>query len=168
MIDESLEKRGESRPTMSPARHWLATASWPEAVCWIGSRLARGLDYAHRLGVLHRDVKPANMLLTARRLRQNWPISISASARRSTGATPAAYFGGSLAYMSPEQLEACDPTHARPPEELDGRSDLYSLGILLWELLTGHRPFSEQNLSGGWSAILETMVERRKKGGGSR
>jgi serine/threonine protein kinase len=163
IVDEGLEKRGDSRPTMSPARHWLATATWPEAVCWIGSRLARGLDYAHRRGVLHRDVKPANVLLTAEPSPKLADFNISFSSKV-TGATPAAYFGGSLAYMSPEQLEACNPAHGRSAEDLDGRSDLYALGVLLWELLTGYRPFSEQNLSGGWSAILEAMVERRKNG----
>jgi serine/threonine protein kinase len=163
VVDEGLEKRGDTRPTMSPARHWLATASWPEAVCWIGSRLARGLDYAHRRGVLHRDVKPANVLLTAEPSPKLADFNISFSAKV-TGATPAAYFGGSLAYMSPEQLEACNPAHARSADDLDGRSDLYSLGVLLWELLTGHRPFSEDNIGGGWSAILETMVARRRNG----
>jgi serine/threonine protein kinase len=163
VVDEGLEKRGDARPTMSPARHWLATATWPEAVCWIGSRLARGLDYAHRRGVLHRDVKPANVLLTAEPSPKLADFNISFS-NKIAGATPAAYFGGSLAYMSPEQLEACNTAHTRSAEDLDGRSDLYSLGVLLWELLTGSRPFSEENIGGGWSSILETMVERRKKG----
>ncbi len=163
VVDESLDKRGDSRPTMSPARHWLATASWPEAVCWIGSRLARGLDYAHRRGVLHRDVKPANVLLTGEPSPKLADFNISFSSKVA-GATPGAYFGGSLAYMSPEQLEACNSASARSADDLDGRSDLYSLGVLLWELLTGHRPFSEQNIEGGWSAILDTMVERRTKG----
>jgi serine/threonine protein kinase len=163
VVDEGLEKRGDSRPTLSPARHWLATATWPEAVCWIGSKLARALDYAHKRGVLHRDVKPANVLLTAEPSPKLADFNISFSSKVA-GATPAAYFGGSLAYMSPEQLEACNPAHGRSADELDGRSDLYSLGILLWELLTGHRPFSEENVGGGWSAILETMAERRTKG----
>ena len=163
VVDEGLEKRGDARPTMSPARHWLATASWPEAVCWLGSRLARGLDYAHRRGVLHRDVKPANVLLTAEPSPKLADFNISFSSKVA-GATPAAYFGGSLAYMSPEQLEACNSAHPRSAEDLDGRSDLYSLGVLLWELLTGSRPFSEDNIGGGWSSILETMVSRRQAG----
>jgi eukaryotic-like serine/threonine-protein kinase len=163
VVDEGLEKRGDSRPTMSPARHWLATATWPEAVCWIGSRLARGLDYAHRRGVLHRDVKPANVLLTAEPSPKLADFNISFSAKV-VGTTPDAYFGGSLAYMSPEQLEASDDSHARSADDLDARSDLYSLGVLLWELLTGSRPFAEDRLGGGWSKILKTMIEQRRKG----
>ncbi len=163
VVDEGLEKRGDMRPTMSAARHWLAMATWPEAVCWLGSRLARGLDYAHRRGVLHRDVKPANVLLTAEPSPKLADFNISFSAKVA-GATPAAYFGGSLAYMSPEQLEACNSAHPRSADDLDARSDLYSLGILLWELLTGERPFSEENLGRGWSTILEKMAERRAQG----
>jgi serine/threonine protein kinase len=163
VVDEGLEKRGDSRPTLSASRHWLATATWPEAVCWIGSKLARALDYSHKRGVLHRDVKPANVLLTAEPSPKLADFNISFSAKVA-GATPAAYFGGSLAYMSPEQLEACNPTLARSADELDGRSDLYSLGVLLWELLTGQRPFADENVGRGWTAILETMVAQRRKG----
>jgi eukaryotic-like serine/threonine-protein kinase len=163
VVDEGLDKRGDLRPTMSAARHWLATATWPEAVCWIGSRLARGLDYAHRRGVLHRDVKPANVLLTAEPSPKLADFNISFSTKV-VGAAPTAYFGGSLAYMSPEQLEACSPAHARSADDLDGRSDLYSLGVLLWELLSGYRPFADENLGGGWSEILETMVAWRRNG----
>ena len=163
VVDAGLEKRGDTRPTLSPARHWLATATWPEAVCWIGSKLARALDYSHKRGVLHRDVKPANVLLTAEPSPKLADFNISFSAKVA-GATPAAYFGGSLAYMSPEQLEACNPAHERSADDLDGRSDIYSLGVLLWELLTGHRPFSDDKVGGRWSALLETMVAQRRKG----
>jgi eukaryotic-like serine/threonine-protein kinase len=160
VIDESLERRGESRPSESSVRAWLAKATWPEAVCWLGAKIARALDYAHRLGVLHRDVKPANILITPEGSPKLADFNISFSAKVA-GATPAAYFGGSLAYMSPEQLEACHPGHARSPEELDGRSDLYSLGIVLWELMTGTRPFHDETVEGGWSPTLEAMIARR-------
>jgi eukaryotic-like serine/threonine-protein kinase len=160
VIDESLERRGESRPSESSVRAWLTKATWPEAVCWLGAKIARALDYAHRLGVLHRDVKPANILITPEGSPKLADFNISFSAKVA-GATPAAYFGGSLAYMSPEQLEACHPGHARSPEELNGRSDLYSLGIVLWELLTGARPFHDETVEGGWSPTLEAMITRR-------
>ena len=65
VIDAALEARGESRPAESATRARLAAMSWPEAVAWLGSRLAQALDYAANRGVLHRDVKPANVLLTA-------------------------------------------------------------------------------------------------------
>ena len=116
-----------------------------KSVCWIGSRLAGRLAYAHGRGVLHRDVKPANVLVAAEGHPKLADFNISFS--KLDGATPAAYFGGSLAYMSPEQLEACDPSHPRQPEDLDGRSDVYSLGVMLWELLTLRRPFAEDALA---------------------
>src|SRR5207302_7894014 len=80
------------------------------------------------------------------------------------GASPAAFFGGSLAYMSPEQLEACNPVHPRQPDSLDGRSDLYSLAIALWELLTDRRPFPDEQLAAGWPETLTALTERRRAG----
>ena len=102
--------------------------------------------------MLHRDVKPANILVTPEGSPKLADFNISFS-DKVTGATPAAYFGGSLAYMSPEQLEACQPSASRAgPRSSIGRSDLYSLGIVLWELLTGFRPFRDEAVEGGWSA----------------
>ncbi|HTI51842.1 MAG TPA: serine/threonine-protein kinase [Planctomycetaceae bacterium] len=162
-IDASLADRGESRPAEAPLRTRFASTPWPEVVCWIGARLARGLDYAHRQGVLHRDIKPANVLLAADGSPKLADFNISFSSKLE-GATPAAYFGGSLAYMSPEQLEACNPAHEREADSLDGRSDLYSLGVLLWELLTGSRPFTDEQVGTGWSATLGEMAVRRRAG----
>ncbi|MSR57156.1 MAG: serine/threonine protein kinase [Planctomycetaceae bacterium] len=162
-IDRALAERGESRPAEAPLRERFANAPWAEVVCWIGARLARGLDYAHRQGVLHRDIKPANVLLAADGAPKLADFNISFSSKLD-GATPAAYFGGSLAYMSPEQLEACNVEHERQPDSLDGRSDLYSLGILLWELLSGARPFRDEQVQAAWSATLGQMTARRRAG----
>jgi serine/threonine protein kinase len=162
-VDQELAKHAVT-PTMdSRDREFLSSASWPEAVCWIGARLAMALDYAHRRGVLHRDVKPANVLLTASGSPKLADFNISFSSKLQ-GATPAAYFGGSLAYMSPEQLEANNPAHPRGPDSLDGRSDIYSLGVLLWELLTGERPFHDEKLGTAWKAMLEELTARRRAG----
>jgi serine/threonine protein kinase len=162
-IDRILEARGESAPTDSSTREKLASASWPQVVCWLGGRIAMALAHAHGCGVLHRDLKPANVLVAADGTPKLADFNIS-FASKLDGATPAAYFGGSLAYMSPEQLEACNPAHERSAEDLDGRSDVYSLGVLLWELLTGARPFPDEPATNNWSKMLTTMVDRRRQG----
>jgi serine/threonine protein kinase len=162
-VDAALAKRGEPIPEDSGNRRRLAAMTWPEAVCFIGARLADALDYAHRQGVLHRDVKPANVLLGADAAPRLADFNVGCC-NKLEGANPAAFFGGSIPYMSPEQIEAFNPSHARSPESLDGRADVYSLAVTLWELLTGKRPFPEERLSGDWHDTLDALVLRRKAG----
>jgi serine/threonine protein kinase len=162
-VDRALAARGESIPSDSRSRHDLAQYNWPQVVCWVGARLATALAYAHERGILHRDLKPANVLMAADGNPKLADFNISFSSKVE-GATPAAYFGGSLAYMSPEQLEACNPAHDRSPDSLDARSDLFSLGVLLWELLTGERPFADERAVSFSSRNLRTMTVRRQNG----
>lgn len=140
-IDQILDARGESPPAGSALRDRISSMNWTELVCWIGNCLAKALESAHRQGVLHRDLKPSNVLLTAEGLPKLADFNISFS-RNNHEATADTDFGGSLAYMAPEQLEAFDPDHSTTAADLDARSDLFSLGVLLWELLSGERPFS--------------------------
>ncbi len=159
-IAEEASRGGHAASAVhSPLYH----AEWPEAVCRLGVQLASALSYAHSKGVLHRDIKPGNVLLDIDGTPKLADFNISSSSKID-GAAPAAYFGGSLAYMSPEQLEACNPAHRRQPRDLDGRSDIYSCGIVLWELLNGNRPFQDEHLEAGWTATLEHMTERRIEG----
>lgn len=160
-VDEALDRAGYAPPESSANRRRLAAAAWPETVCRIGIQLAQALDYAHHRGILHRDVKPANVLLTADCTAKLADFNISFSSQLE-GSTPAAYFGGSLAYMSPEQLEACNPDHPRQPDSLDGRSDLFSLAAMLWELLYGTRAYREDSLTGAWAATLAELTKRRR------
>jgi serine/threonine protein kinase len=160
-VDEALDRAGYAPPESSANRRRLAAAPWPETVCRIGIQLGQALDYAHHRGILHRDVKPANVLLTADCTAKLADFNISFSSQL-TGSTPAAYFGGSLAYMSPEQLEACNPEHERQPDSLDGRADLFSLAAMLWELLYGVRAYREENLTGAWAATLAELTKRRR------
>lgn len=141
-VDEVLDTLGEIRPAESAVRAGIAALSWPETVAWLGIRLARALDYADRAGVLHRDIKPANILLTAEGVPKLADFNISFGANVA-GSSPVAYFGGSLAYMSPEQLAVIHPGLPGTAADLDTRSDLYALAVVLWELLTGHRPFDD-------------------------
>ncbi len=165
-VDAAMEEKGEIRPTDSSLRAEIAALSWPETVAWLGRRLAEALDYASDHGVLHRDVKPANVLLTAEGVPKLADFNISFS-RNVEGTSPVAYFGGSLAYMSPEQLEACHPGRERSAADLDTRADIYSLGVVLWELLTGAKPFDDSTAGAnahGDDTTLEAMLERRSGG----
>lgn len=146
----------------SPGLASLERLPWPAAVARIGIQLADALDHAHAAGILHRDVKPANVLLAADGTVRLGDFNTSSHAAHPTNG-PAAYFGGSLASMSPEHLEAFDTRHERSPAELDGRSDLYSLAVLLWEMLAGQRPFLDQPTEGGGIApLLREMIDRRR------
>ena len=171
-VDNALESRGEIRPTESSTRTELATLSWPETVAWLGKRLAEALHYATSRGVLHRDIKLANVLLAPDGTPKLADFNIS-FARNVSGASPFAYFGGSLSYMSPEQLMACRPGHMQDAANLDTRSDIYSLAVVLWELLTGLKPFDDSAAqaararSGGSVAdttALELMLTTRAQG----
>ncbi|MQY17187.1 serine/threonine-protein kinase [Nocardia macrotermitis] len=159
-VDAATTTGGILEPQRSPARAELEQLSWPETVAWLGSRLAAALDYANRRGVLHRDIKPANVLLTADGQPKLADFNISFS-RHLPGASPVAYFGGSLPYMSPEQLSAIHPGLTASAAELDTRSDLYALGVVLWELLTGAIPFDDEPGCGETEHSLQAMIDRR-------
>lgn len=171
-VDVALESRGESRPTESTARAELATLSWPETVAWLGKRLAEALHYANSRGVLHRDIKPANVLLAPDGTPKLADFNIS-FARNLSGASPFTYFGGSLSYMSPEQLMATRPGHVHDAANLDTRSDIYSLAVMLWELLTGRKPFDDSAAQAaraesaelvGDTTALDLMLSTRAEG----
>jgi serine/threonine-protein kinase len=111
-------------------------------------QVAEALGHAHERGVLHRDVKPGNILVgkDGRVKVTDFGIGKFTEAA-SSELTRAGQMVGSPAYMSPEQVKG---------EKLDGRSDLFSLGIVLYELLTGARPFSGESITTLVYQILHT------------
>jgi serine/threonine protein kinase len=102
----------------------------PSEVARIASDVAIALDYAHSLGVVHRDVKPANIILTADGTPKITDFGIARL--ETSNLTVDGQFIGTPNFMSPEQITG---------KGIDGRSDLFSLGVVLFTLLTGQRPF---------------------------
>ncbi|HUS23614.1 MAG TPA: serine/threonine-protein kinase, partial [Candidatus Binatia bacterium] len=122
-----------------------------EQVIDIIFKCAKGLDYSHEKGVLHRDIKPGNIMLTREGVPKIMDFSIAA-----INAEPMEEEGivGSPLYMPPEQVRR---------EELGPRSDLYSLGAVMYQLLTGEAPFPHTEANKLFAAILSEPAPRLDK-----
>lgn len=128
-----------------------------EQVLKYGAQIADALDKAHRAGIVHRDLKPGNIMLTASGAKlldfglakPAAPLMSGATLTAAVPTTPVTQEGtivGTFQYMSPEQIEG---------KEVDGRSDIFSLGAVLYEMVTGQRAFQGKSQLSVASAILE-------------
>ena len=134
----------------------------PERVASIVSPVASALDAAHAVGLVHRDVKPANILLDRRPGRPEHvylsDFGLSKSAEVSLGLTAAGQFLGTPDYTAPEQIEGLP---------VDGRTDQYALACAVFELLTGRAPFHrDDSFAAIWAHLHKpppSLVERRSE-----
>ena len=135
LVMEFVEGRTLADAMKSGERYTL------DRVCEIGQQLADALGYAHRQGVIHRDIKPANILMTSRavygserpRITDFGIAKLAASEITSTG-----QLLGTPSFMPPEQFTG---------SPIDGRADLFSLGVILYSLATGEQPFPGETMT---------------------
>jgi serine/threonine-protein kinase len=123
----------------------------PEEIIEFGSTVADTLAYAHKQGIIHRDIKPSNILIRSDGRLKITDFGIAhiedSSAQKQT---QAGEILGTPAYMSPEQVLS---------QPVDGRSDIFSLGVILYELSAGKMPFAGQNLAAIFNAITQVEPE---------
>jgi len=136
---------GKDLEKYTDANHLLPMRDTMEII----ARVAEALDYAHGKNIVHRDIKPANIM----RLTDTNDIKVTdfGIARiTSSSETKTGVVLGTPSYMSPEQVSG---------RKVDGRSDIFSLGVVLFELLTGHKPFAAEDLT---SLMFKIAKERHR------
>lgn len=133
----------------------LEGCTYVQAILWLGARLADGLAHAHERGILHRDLKPANILLTDEGQPMLLDFNLATDTKLANAAS-AAMIGGTLPFMAPEHLNALRGGTA----PVDARSDVFGLGVILFELLTGQHPFPLRRES--LRRVLGPMIEDRQ------
>jgi eukaryotic-like serine/threonine-protein kinase len=117
----------------------------------IGIQVAQSLDYAHGQRIVHRDIKPSNIMLTSDGSVKITDFGIARIEDPAAAQlTQAGEILGTPTYMSPEQVSG---------QAVDGRSDLYSLGVILYETSTGRRPFTGKNIATIFNAITSEVPE---------
>jgi eukaryotic-like serine/threonine-protein kinase len=135
----------------------LRQMSYPEATAWIIARLAEGLHHAHQRGVLHRDIKPSNVLLGTDGTPMLLDFNLAQKSQDPAGAT----LGGTVAYMAPEHLRALARQEPALARLVEARADIYSLGMVLFEMLTGRRPFEQSASYAPLPVLIEAMAVER-------
>jgi serine/threonine protein kinase len=141
--------------------HFLDQANIPEAICWIGANLADALQYAHVRNLIHFDIKASNVLIASDGVPMLLDFHLARGPLKS-GQTAPPHLGGTPGFMAPEHEAALKAAQRglNMPADVDGRADIYSLGILLRELLSLQKGNSAVSIPVGLNDILDRCTEK--------
>jgi eukaryotic-like serine/threonine-protein kinase len=153
--DPDVEATATGRQRRSP----LESCSYVAGIRSIGAQLAEALQFIHQRKIYHRDLKPSNVLLTPDGRPMLLDFNLCATARAAQER-----LGGTLPYMAPEQLVAVGDGNEAAAVEIDGRSDLFSLGVMLYELLTGRHPFGTFAPESSLEETAAILLARHQRG----
>ncbi|NQU20582.1 MAG: protein kinase [Candidatus Nealsonbacteria bacterium] len=137
----------------------LGRGSYVDGIVHVAIQLADALAYTHSRGICHRDLKPSNVLLSAEGRPLLLDFNLSADQ-----CVSAVRIGGTLPYMAPEQLQTIVLHTLEQHRPVDPRSDLFSLGVILYELLAGSLPFGEVPWGDSVEEVAENLLRRQEQG----
>jgi len=145
-----VKNAGKAAPADKPRAVNLDAYNKPERVAKLKDsmlQLCLALSYVHARGLIHRDLKPSNVMVDQERVVRLMDFGLAKFLAVDDGVTADGRLVGTFRYMSPEQILG---------EPLDARSDLYSLGVIMYELLSGRAPFEAKTPYELWEKVLET------------
>jgi serine/threonine protein kinase/Tfp pilus assembly protein PilF len=153
----AIQRANDSDPSLGrqPSDKVLRGGTYVDGVVWLGTQLAAALAHSHERGIFHRDLKPSNVLLSPSGIPLLLDFNLSVEGLAACGV------GGTLPYMPPEVLAAISQPDTREGmPSYDARSDIFALGVILFQLLTGQLPFGEVV---GHRSLQETAAALRAR-----
>ena len=145
---------------LPPPDRVLRTGSYVNAVIHLAAQLADALAHSQKCGIFHRDLKPSNVLIAPDGRPLLLDFNLSVEERFSV-----AKVGGTLPYMAPEELSLLvQKGGIASTSHYDPRSDLFSLGVILYQLLTGQLPFGPMPREGPFLELVQSLLDRQRTG----
>lgn len=168
LILEAAAAGGQDPPPdgePDPVAQVLKEGSYTEGVVHLGIQLAEALAFIHQRGIYHRDLKPSNVLLNPQGRALLLDFNLSSGAEGGDHDAEETRVGGTLPYMAPEHLRAMGAGNTRADlKAIDGRSDLFALAVILYELLTGRHPFGQFSPQSPRKQFCQEMLKRQAAG----